>query len=86
MTLGDFSTVNRRDCIRWSGFGLAVTGQGLYMVAMAQPAPEGELNPYIVIHEDGRVLISAPNPDVPGRQHVITDDCCRRTGRGLGLG
>ena len=64
MTLGEFSTVNRRDFIRWSGFGLAVTGQGLYMVAMAQPAPEGELNPYIVIHEDGRVLISAPNPDV----------------------
>ena len=39
MTLGEFSTVNRRDFIRWSGFGLAVTGQGLSAVAMAQPAP-----------------------------------------------
>ncbi|MGB1439459.1 MAG: molybdopterin cofactor-binding domain-containing protein, partial [Luminiphilus sp.] len=64
MTLGEFSTVNRRDFIRWSGFGLAVTGQGLSAVAMARPAPEGGLNPYVVIHEDGRVLISAPNPDV----------------------
>ena len=57
--------MKRRDFIRYSSFGLALSSGGITVLAAAKTsAPANALNPYVVIHDDGRIVIAAPNPDV----------------------
>ena len=65
MSTGAVHGLKRRDFIRYSSFGLALGSGGISVVATAKTsAPANLLNPYVVIHDDGRIVIAAPNPDV----------------------
>lgn len=61
---GQGKGISRRDFIGFSGFGLALGSHGFTVLAAEAPPSPSNLNPYVVIHADGRVVISAPNPDV----------------------
>lgn len=57
--------MKRRDFIRYSSFGLALSSGGITVLTAAKTStPANALNPYVVIHDDGRIVIAAPNPDV----------------------
>lgn len=65
MSRGAGEGMKRRDFIRYSSFGLALGSAGISVLAAAKTsAPANSLNPYVMIHDDGRIVIAAPNPDV----------------------
>ena len=65
MSRGAGEGMKRRDFIRYSSFGLALGSGGISVLAAAKTsAPANSLNPYVMIHDDGRIVIAAPNPDV----------------------
>ena len=65
MSAGASPGIKRRDFLRYSSFGLALSSGGITVLAAAKTAaPANSLNPYVMIHDDGRIVIAAPNPDV----------------------
>ncbi|MDG1011374.1 MAG: molybdopterin-dependent oxidoreductase, partial [Luminiphilus sp.] len=65
MSRGAGDGMKRRDFIRYSSFGLALGSAGISVLAAAKTsAPANSLNSYVMIHDDGRIVIAAPNPDV----------------------
>ena len=64
MSSGQLGGISRRAFIRCSGLGVAMSSSGLSVMAAGAIVPVSGLNPYVVIEDDGRIVISAPNPDV----------------------
>ena len=59
------ASLNRRQFLQFSGFGLALTASGQVMQVVAKNHSDtSTLSAYITVGEDGVITIGAPNPEV----------------------